>query len=286
MVKARARLMREWKALMPARGSEAEALQGEFDAQLQQLRTRINALPDPRAEEEATHVAARDALIAQGEALADEADLKAAIAKAKELQRQWRDAPRVSRDVGRAQSGRFKAAMDAVFARREVENEARLVKLNAYADSAEALTRSPDPFQAAEAMKQLQSQWKSTGGVRGEAGDAVWTRFRAAADQVFERRRATLEEQQSASIAAREALIAEAEAAARDAVGDPEEFVRNLQQRWRKLKPAPRERSDALWNSFRAAIDQIRNPPALSPDELGDGQDALRFSPFAGIKTD
>jgi len=36
--------------------------------------------------------------------------------------------------------------------------------------------------------------------------------------------------------------------------------------------------------SAQPACDRIRNPPALDPSTLGDGQDGLAFNPFAGIE--
>ena len=284
LVRAQTRFVREWQSLRPIPRDEVERLQAEHARRVEVLKERIRALPDPKAEEEARNVEAREALIAEGEGLVAHPDLKEAIAKAKEMQRRWRDAPRVAKSTAQAQTRRFRAAMDAVFARREADRAERLARLSAFVTSAEALTRAQDPVRAAEAMKQLQAQWKETGGVRGEEGDALWTRFRAAADQVFESRRSTKQAQEAANLQARQDLIAEAEALAADAVDDPDATVRGLQRRWKRIGHVPREMSDSLWNAFREACDRIRNPPRVDPSDLGDGQDALRFSPFAGIR--
>ena len=283
LVAARTKFTREWQSLRPIPQEHAERLTQAFDARRTTLNERIAVFPDPKVEEEAKNVAARNALIAQGEALVGLADIREAVNQAKGLQRQWRDAPRVSRDAIQPLNQRFRAAMDAVFARRDEQRNERLGKLGAFVTSAEALTRAQDPVRAAEAMKQLQAQWKATGGVRGEEGDALWNRFRGAADQVFERRRTHRQTQEEAALKARQALIEEANTLAGDAVEDPEEVVRGLHRRWRRLGHAPRDQADALWAAFREACDRLRNPPAVHPSELGDGQDALRFSPFAGI---
>ncbi len=286
LVNARARFVREWRALQPVPSSDAERLDAAYSEALAEVTRRIDATIDPRIEEEAKHVAMRETMIQAAMGLVELGDLKTAIRHAKDLQKEWRDAPRVDRDVAKDQNTRFRAAMDAVFARREQEEAERLVKLEAFVDAAEALTRSDDAERAAEAMKRLQAQWKETGGVRGEKGDAVWTRFRTAADRVFERRQEEREKMHARNLEVRQALIDEANGLADEGVEDADAVIRDLQRRWRQTGHVPREASDALWTAFRGALERIRNPPAMDPTALGDGQEGLSFNPFAGIDRD
>ena len=286
LTNARGRFVREWRALRPLPASDAERLNAAYDERLAAITQRIDATVDPRAEEEATNVAMRETMIEAARGLVELQDLKAAIRQAKALQKEWTSAPRVARDKARDQTRRFREAMDQVFARREREEAERLVKLEAFVESAQALSRSEDPERAAEAMKRLQSQWKETGGVRGEKGDDVWTRFRAAADQVFERRQLKRQEMHAQSVQARQSIIEEAEGLADEGVEDPDSVIRDLQRRWRQTGHVPREEGDALWTAFKAACDRIRNPPAMDPSSLGDGQEGLSFNPFAGIDRD
>ncbi|MEM6931390.1 MAG: DUF349 domain-containing protein, partial [Myxococcota bacterium] len=283
LVNARSRLVREWRALKPIPASDLDRLNAAYDESLANVTRRIDATVDPRKEEEKAHLAMRETMIEAASGLVSHPDLKLAIKQAKALQREWRDAPRVARDIAKKQNERFRAAMDAVFARREQEEAERLVKLEAFVDSAEALSRSPDPEKAADAMKRLQAQWKETGGVRGEKGDAVWTRFRAAADAVFERRQASRARMHAQNLEVRQALIDEANGLADEGVEDADAVIRDLQRRWRQTGHVPRENADTLWNEFKAALDRIRNPPAMDPTVLGDGQEGLSFNPFAGI---
>ncbi|MEN0064509.1 MAG: DUF349 domain-containing protein [Myxococcota bacterium] len=286
LVAARSRLVREWRALKPIPPSDRDRLEAAYGEHLAKVTARIDAMVDPKVEEEKKHIAMREALIENAEGLVGLPDLRAAISQAKALQKQWRDAPRVARDVAKAQTTRFRTVMDAVFARRDEEQAARLVRLEAFADSAEALSRSDDPEKAAEAIKRLQAQWKEVGGVRGEKGDAVWTRFRTAADAVFEGRRAKREAMHAESLRARQDLIEQANRLADEGVEDPDAVIRDLQRRWRQTGHVPRESADAIWTSFKGALDRIRNPPAMDPSALGDGQETLKFNPFAGIDRD
>jgi hypothetical protein len=279
LLSTRSRLEREWRALMPLPEGE-EQLSADYDARIATLSQRIAALPDPREVEEQASIAARRALIAQAQALAGEEDVQAAIRRARELQQSWQRSARVPREHA-ALSAQWRAAMDALYARRDADRDERLGKLEGLVAQAELLAGSNDPARAAEAMKGLQARWKSTGSPRGEAADALWKRFRAAADQIFSARRAAKDAEEQANLAARQALIAEAEARAAEGVEDAEELIARLHQRWRRIGHVPRALSDAQWTAFRRACDQLRSTPQIDPALLGDGGDTLRFSPFA-----
>src|SRR5690606_18175519 len=99
LVRARARFVREWRSVGKLPADRAEALRAAHDERLGRLDARIAVLPDPRAEELARHVEAREALVAEAVALAAVDDVKDAIARAKDLQRRWREAPRLPRDA-------------------------------------------------------------------------------------------------------------------------------------------------------------------------------------------
>ena len=76
---------------------------------------------------------------------------------------------------------------------------------------------------AMQEVKLAQADWKKIGPVRRARSEAVWQRFRAACDAVFERAEATQREAAADKVAAREALCLELEALlpADDSPGDP-----------------------------------------------------------------
>ena len=282
LVAGRKTLTRDWSALRPIPRDHRERLGQLYDAQLQALALRIDALPDPRAVEEAQNVAARAEIVAAAEALADESDLDAALAQARTLNDIWRNSARVSRENHGPLQSRWRAAMDAVYARREAQRAERLEQQQALVKRADLLTRSIDPQRAADAMKGLQAQWKAIGHAgRSDEANAAWKAFRAAADRVFERRREAKSEAEAKNQAAKEALIAEVEGLVGSELDDVEDVLRRLHQRWRRIGHVPRSESDRLWTMFRAACDRVSTPPEVDPHALGDGQQSLAFSPFA-----
>ena len=88
---------------------------------------------------------------------------------------------------------RFKKAEKAFFKARNQFYKARKSEFKdaiqaktALAERAEALAKSEDLGQALGEIKKLQQDWKSTGFAPRKASDAVWNRFKAACDIVYQ----------------------------------------------------------------------------------------------------
>ncbi len=279
--KAGRQLDQDWARLLPLPEDHAERL---TDAHLQcraALKVRIAALPDPRKLAEEALIAERLAWLAEAEALAQNPAAPDSLNRARAMQAQWKAAGRIPRHAPSDLTARFNAAMDQVYAHRDTVRQERLARLESLAQQAEMLARNPDPIRAAEAVKVLQQRWKEVGGVRGPEGDAVWTRFRAAADTIFEARRATQDAQRQRNIEEREALIAQAHALAAQGVDDPDALIDDLHKKWRRLGPVPKATSDALWSAFRAATHALRQPPPVDAAVMSSPDEGLRFNPFA-----
>jgi hypothetical protein len=88
---------------------------------------------------------------------------------------------------------------------------------------------------------------------------ATWKRFREACDAFFTRRNADLAERKeiwAANQAKKEALCARAEELAGSTEWDKSAAeIRRLQAEWKTVGPVRRNKSEALWNRFRAACD-------------------------------
>src|SRR5690606_31364994 len=96
--------------------------------------------------------------------------------------------------------------------------------------------------QAAAEMKKLQAQWKTIGPVRKNKSDAIWTRFRAAADRFFERYHSRHEIALAGKLAEREAVVAELEALAAsegDLAPGAALDIQRLRTTWNRSVPVP-----------------------------------------------
>lgn len=202
--------------------------------------------------------------LAQVEALADVAK------RLKDLRQDWKQASAGPRGAeGDALWQRFKAGadlaqsrVDAFYAQRSVEDAAVLQEKAQLAEQAESLSESSDWLKTADALKALQQRWNALGHApRGEQGKALNNRFRAACDRFFTRRKDDLNERKdvwSANQAVKEELIAQAEAIAETTewnVGV--EKIKALQAEWKASGPVKRQKSEQMWQKFRAACDRF-----------------------------
>jgi hypothetical protein len=245
----------------------------DYDDSLQRLKAAQAALT-PRVQElrEAddwrrfANVAVQEQLCARMEALQNEPDPEKIAQAVRDLQEQWRAAA----DVPRAQADtlwrRFKAAHDLVwprveahFASQSQERAENLAKKVVLCEQAEALADSTNWIQTAEAIKALQSEWKTIGPVSRGKEKAIWDRFRAACDRFFTRRHEDLAQRKTlwaANYAKKEALAVRAETLAQSTDWDAAAAeIKRLQAEWKTIGPVKKSRSEAIWQRFRAACD-------------------------------
>jgi hypothetical protein len=136
-----------------------------------------------------------------------------------------------------------------------------LEKKLALCEQAEALAGSTDWKATAEELKGLQAQWKALGAVPKEQAEAVWTRFRAACNQFFERRKehfSTREKEARDAIRRKTELCVKAEELreSSDWRATAEGF-KALQAEWKTIGGVPRAKGEELWTRFRAACDHF-----------------------------
>jgi hypothetical protein len=115
----------------------------------------------------------------------------------KSYQAEWKQVGPAPKEKSEELWKRFRAACDAFFERRKAafaaedeERAANLKKKEELVARVEALASAEDPEQAMADCKAIQAEWKKIGPVPKADGDAIWAKFRAACDRVFERGRA------------------------------------------------------------------------------------------------
>jgi hypothetical protein len=204
------------------------------------------------------------------EALAGVEALPDVARRLKDLRQDWKQASAGPRGAeGDALWQRFKAAADAAqvrvdgfYAQRSVEDAAVLQEKAQLVEQAEALADSTEWLKTADALKALQQRWNVLGHApRGEQGKTLNTRFRAACDRFFTHRKEDLAQRKdvwSANQAVKEDLIAQAEAIAESTDWSTGvEKIKALQAEWKASGPVKRQKSEQLWQKFRAACDRF-----------------------------
>ena len=116
-------------------------------------------------------------------------------------------------------------------------------------------------IQTAEAIKQLQAEWKTIGAVSRGHEKAIWERFRGACDRFFTRRQEDLKrrkEEWSTNLARKEALCEKAEALAESTDWDNAAAqLKQLQAEWKTIGPVRKTKSEVVWQRFRTACDRF-----------------------------
>ena len=193
-------------------------------------------------------------------------DLDVAARELHDIQERWKLAADAPRAQAQALWHRYRQAADPIqvhvrefFAKRSQERSANLQQKMALIERAEALADSTDWAKTAEEFKKLQAEWQAIGPVPRAETRMTWKRFREASDKFFARRNADLAQRKetwAANLAQKEALIARAEALQLSTDWDKTAAeMRKLQAEWKSGGPVRRNKSEVVWQRFRAACD-------------------------------
>jgi hypothetical protein len=244
----------------------------DLTVRLQAVRTavapRIKELRDAEEWKRWANVQVQEELCTKMEALIPIADAEPekAATEMRALQEKWKSVAAAPRSQAETLWTRFKTAQDQVydkckdfFAQQAAERQENLKKKEALVVRAESMADSSDWVRTAEAIKLLQAEWKAIGPVTRGHEKAVWERFRGACDRFFTRRQEDLKERKhewSDNLAKKEALIAEAEQLAQSNEWDKAAGrIKQLQAEWKKIGPVRKNKSEIVWQRFRAACD-------------------------------
>lgn len=195
-------LRQGWVKTGPVDKALADGLEARFQAAIQVFFDRRRAFQaDKKAMANRAVNRYRD-LVLQAEQLRESTQFEATSRQLKQLQQTWRE---VGGTLPKKQAAelwaRFRGANNYFFERLKQHLEAQraasphagtpgspeelLARKRALADRAEALLAVP-PQEAIQQAKNLQTEWKQVGTVRGEESDRIWQRFMLACDKVFE----------------------------------------------------------------------------------------------------
>jgi hypothetical protein len=193
-------------------------------------------------------------------------DLEKLARELHDIQERWRTVAEAPRAQAQTLWHRYRQAADPMqtrvrefFVQRNDERRQNLDRKVLLIERAEAVADSTDWIKTADELKKLQAEWQQIGPVPRQESKATWKRFREACDRFFTRRNADLAERKevwSANLARKEALCKRAEELAVSTEWDKAAAeIRRLQAEWKNVGPVRRNKSDAIWQRFRAASD-------------------------------
>lgn len=214
------------------------------------------------------HKRAKELLCKEAEKLKESTQWKETAERLKAMQQEWKEIGPVPREDAELLQQRFRSACDAFFEQRtrnfqaqELERIDNLYRKIELCEKAEALREADDLQLALDEVQRLFQEWKSIGPVPREKSEALWERFRAAQDHLYQQRRVqfeALDQEREENLKIKLQLCEEAEAlAAREDFLEVSPAVIALQERWKTVGPVPREQSDVVWERFRTACDNF-----------------------------
>ena len=260
-------LQQQWRQAADVPRAQGEALWKRFKAAHDEAWTRCEAHFAAQAEARGGNLAKKVALCERAEALADSTNWIQTADEIKKLQAEWKTIGAVSRGQEKAIWERFRTACDRFFTRRHADLAERktvwadnLAKKEALCAKAEALKDSTDWDAAALEMKRLQAEWKTIGPVKKSRSEALWQRFRGAADQFFARYAQRHDIALGERVAAREAICQELEALAAPVASPP------VAESASRRRASPDGSGPARGASRRVASPQSARPGRASAD--------------------
>jgi hypothetical protein len=279
-------LQQQWKRASVVPRDRARELWDRFRKAGDDVHARAETHFAQEATERAANLAAKAALCQQAEALAESTGWIKTAEAIKQLQIAWKDIGPVSRGQEKAIWERFRAACDRFFTRRREDLSRRkeewatnLARKEALIAQAGALAETTTDWDRAVAeIKRLQAEWKSVGPVRKSRSEALWQRFRAACDKLFERYQQRDQIQVAASVAVRESICQEiegllppADAVAPETPEHLPERVAALRARWQQAPVLmPRDSLAGFTARFNDALSRVATafPAAFRGSDL------------------
>lgn len=197
-------LREEWKRLN-AHAAAAKGQWESFDATLEKAYQPVAAQRAEAAARQAEARVAKEALCVAWEAeLAgidwEQADFKAVEDRRADMQNQWRTAPQAGFRDERPLRKRFDTLLGNLDRHLETARAAEQERREQLIAAAEALSGQAELGRAMTEAKALQARWKqppTSVRLKRRDEEQLWQRFRAACDNVFERRDAQRAEQAS-----------------------------------------------------------------------------------------
>ncbi len=118
-----------------------------------------------------------------------------------------------------------------------------------------------DPEKASNEMRTLQERWKPVAAAPRSQAEALWTRFKTAQEQVYDKCKDFFSQQAAErveNLKKKEALCDRAESMA-DSTDwvKTAEAMKGLQAEWKSIGPVTRGNEKAVWERFRAACDRF-----------------------------
>lgn len=245
----------------------------EFDTYFFEFRRQLSSLRKNAEKQKERNFDAKNELLDKLRELVDGEETTLSINAIKSIQEDWKSIGPVPSAQNRSLWANYNALMDRFYDNRsiyfelkELDRKKNLEGKTELCEKAEALKDEEDLQASIKILNELHEEYKHLGPVPREEQEALWQRFKAASDAVYERRKEFYDSQKEVfqkNLELKEALISSLEDFTafdadriREWNGKTKEILA-IQKAWEQIGPVPRESGREVNKKFWAGFKQF-----------------------------
>lgn len=264
-------LQKEWKSIGPVPGPQAKTLWANYHALVDRFYDNQSIYFELKELDRKKNLEAKLELCARAEKLADVTIIKDAIRELNELHHEFKHIGPVPKDDKEQVWQRFKAASDAVYARRDEYLQKLQQELGVNLDQKIKLTDDVQPFatftsdrikewnQKTKEILEVQKAWEVIGGLPRAKAKEVNKKFWSAFKTFFNNKNTffkKLDEEREKNLNAKNQLIQIAlELKESHDWEKTSNELKVLQNRWKEIGPVPEKFREKVFKEFKEACD-------------------------------
>ncbi|WP_052732235.1 DUF349 domain-containing protein [Hymenobacter terrenus] len=270
-------LQAEWKVTGAVPQTDSQAIWDTYHGLLDIYYSKQGRFLEMKDLDRRRNLEAKEALIKRAEALAQAPGINKALDELTKLHEDWKNIGPVPNDQREPLWQRFIAASDVLHQRRKEFVEQRSTQEKANLVVKQALLERVLPFATfdtdrvnlwrskTDELQEIKAEWEAAGLVPRAQADALNKQYWGAYKAFFNRKNEffkSLDNEKSANVKAKQALIDQAEEALNNPDADAaRQTIIRVQKEWKDVGRVPDKLADKLWHRFRAACDAVFDRP-------------------------
>ena len=245
----------------------------EFHKVFNDFRYQLNSLRKETERQKEKNLEAKNQILDRLRELVDGEETTLSMNVIKSIQEEWKSIGPVPAAQNRSLWASYNALMDRFYDNRsiyfelkELDRKKNLESKLELCEKAEALSEVKELKDAIKQLNELHEEFKHIGPVPREEQEALWQRFKAASDAVYDKRKVYFEGQKEefkANQTAKEELIAKLTEFASFSGERIKEWnsktkeILDIQKAWEKIGPVPRETGREINKNFWSLFKQF-----------------------------
>ncbi len=266
-------LEKEWKEIGQVPAPNATEIWGSYNFAVEQFYDFIKINKELRDLDQKKNYDEKILLCEAAEALPHKNQPVKAFQELQALHDKWKNIGPVPPEEREKIWERFSAitsiinkAHNEFYLKRKEQEEKNLIAKTTLCEKAEAIAKEnykkfSEWKKQQDKLKELDTEWRAIGRVPRQHNTTIYQRFRSAFDLFFSNKKAFYEKNKANEAENLAAKIKLCEAA--EKWQDSEDFgkatseILKLQEKWKETGPAPRHKSEEVWQRFRSACNHF-----------------------------